>query len=145
MIQGPNIEELEASFFRGLNSVAEPLVRAGFGAPGPCGIGLIVLETMGRKTGHARNIPLLAHLMGEYVVVGTVRNRRSQWLRNLSANPRAHYWLYGVRHKATAYVAAPWLQAREMSALPSALRASICAVLPMTRQTGFGFAILARR
>ena len=40
---------LEREFFRTLNRVVEPMVRAGFGSPRIVPGGLIVLETLGRR------------------------------------------------------------------------------------------------
>ena len=42
---------VEQRFFRGLNSVVEPLVRAGVGSPARSPASLIVLETIGFRSG----------------------------------------------------------------------------------------------
>src|ERR1700730_2345986 len=96
------IERLEAEFFRGLNQFVEPLVRAGLGAPVLFPAGAIVVETRGRKSGRRSNVPLLAALVGDLVVVSTVR-RRSNWVKNLAAHPEIRYWLGGREREATAY------------------------------------------
>ena len=88
------LERLEADFFRGLNQIVEPLVRAGLGAPVLFPAGAIVIETFGRKTGNLSSVPLMAALVGDLVVVSTVR-RRSNWLKNLAAHPEVRYWLDG--------------------------------------------------
>ncbi len=101
----PSLQNLEAEFFRNLNQVVEPLVRAGFGSPAFWPTAAIVLEATGRKTGQTLRVPLLATRWGEFVIVSTVR-RRSHWLRNLAANAEVGYWLGGERHEATAFVIA---------------------------------------
>jgi deazaflavin-dependent oxidoreductase (nitroreductase family) len=99
----PNPASLQADFFRGLNAVIEPLVRAGF-ASSPCSpTSLIVLETRGRKTGRQLNVPLLATRIGPVVWVSTFR-RQSGWIKNLRANAEIRYWLGGKSHEATATV-----------------------------------------
>jgi deazaflavin-dependent oxidoreductase (nitroreductase family) len=97
---------LENDFYRGLNSVIEPLVRAGFGSPILWPTGAIVLETMGRNTGQKFNVPLLATRIGDLIVVSTYR-RRSQWVKNLTANTETCYWMGGRLHEATAFVFTP--------------------------------------
>ena len=69
------LERLETEFFRGLNQFVEPMVRAGLGAPVLFPAGAIVIEINGRKTGRVSKVPLIAALVGELVVVGTVRRR----------------------------------------------------------------------
>jgi deazaflavin-dependent oxidoreductase (nitroreductase family) len=98
-----NPAKLEADFFRGLNSLIEPFIRAGF-ASLPCSpMGLIVLETTGRKTARKFNIPLMATHIGRFVLVSTFRNQ-SEWIKNLRANSQIRYWLGGKAHEATAIV-----------------------------------------
>ena len=50
---------LETEFFRTLNLLVEPAVRAGCGSPGIAPTGLIVLETKGRHTGIPYRTPVL--------------------------------------------------------------------------------------
>src|SRR5258706_260204 len=101
-----NLERMHGDFFRGLNQVVEPLIRAGLGAPILTPVGAIVIETQGRKTGQTLSVPLLAALVGDLVVVSTVR-RRSNWLKNLAANPAVRYWLSGRQREATAFAIGP--------------------------------------
>ena len=67
---------LETEFFRTLNSLVEPAVRAGYGSPGVAPTGLIVLGTKGRRTGIPYRTPVLARLIGDYPLIATVRGER---------------------------------------------------------------------
>jgi F420H(2)-dependent quinone reductase len=96
------LERLEAEYFRMLNQFVEPMVRYGLGAPGLLPAGAIVIETRGRKTGLASRVPLMAALAGDLVIVSTVR-RKSNWLRNLSAQPVVRYWMGGRELEARAF------------------------------------------
>ena len=138
----PNLERMQADFFRGLNQVVEPLVRAGLGAPVLSPVGAIVVETQGRKTGQILNVPLLAALVGDLVVISTVR-RRSNWLKNLAANPEVRYWLGGKQHEATAFAIGP--QIEPVEDLPPRVSCLANALKQHSALFGTGFAILVPR
>ena len=86
--------------FRTLNSVVRPIAKAGLTSPLPIGIGIVVVETTGRKSGK-RGVPLVATRIGDRIDVSTVR-RDSQWVKNLAADPDGAVWLKGERREATA-------------------------------------------
>ncbi len=100
-------EPLEALMFGTLNTVIEPLVRAGVAIPLPCPQSLIVLETRGRTTGQLRRTPLVAAIVGDLAVVGTVRARSSQWIRNAAASSNLRYFKFGRAREAQAFVFIP--------------------------------------
>ena len=95
---------IEGGFFRSLNRVVEPLVRAGFGAPLLAFSGLIALETTGWRTGQVHRLPVLATMIEDHALVSTVRADRSHWVRNLRENSRVRYWLGGEVREASALV-----------------------------------------
>ena len=138
------LERLEAEFYRELNRVVEPLVRAGVGAPGLVPAGAIVVEIESRKTGRIAKVPLLATLIGELVLVSTVR-RRSQWLKNLTANPEVRYWLGGQAREATAIVLTPGEKIAEVDRLPPIVRCLATTLRPYSSSFGGGVAILVPR
>lgn len=96
--------EVEISLFSALNRLVEPAVRAGFGSLWILPVGLIVLETTGRKTGLPQRVPLLAAMIAGHVVVSTVRVQQSQWLRNALENPDVRFWLRGQELRARAII-----------------------------------------
>ena len=79
-------------------------MRAGFGSLWIFPVGLIVLETTGRKTGLPQRVPLLAAMIGGHIVVSTVRAQESQWLRNVLEDPDVGYWLRGQELRGRAIV-----------------------------------------
>ncbi len=89
--------------FRALNSVLLPSVRSGLASPLPVGLGLVVVETTGRKSGLSRQVPVVAFRAGDDITVSTVRGD-SQWLANLEATPEAAVWRNGVRREVSATV-----------------------------------------
>jgi deazaflavin-dependent oxidoreductase (nitroreductase family) len=133
---------LEVEFFRMLNRVVEPVVRRGFGSPRLAPSGFIVLETVGRKSGELRRSPLAATRIGRHMIVATFRGDRSQWVRNLAAQPRARYWSRGVAHDANAFVIQEG--ARMPASLPAPLRRVARFLVPYTR-AGWAFAVLSPR
>lgn len=135
-------ERLEIGFFRGLNQFIEPLVRAGFGAPSLFPASAIVIETQGRKSGRRSNIPLMSALVGDLIVVSTVR-RRSNWLKNLAANPDVRYWLGGREREATAFAIGPEIDTR--ADLPPRVNCLAAALKQQSVLFGTGFAILMPR
>ena len=80
------VSKCTGRLFRAVNTVVDPVARRGWLAPGPLGAGVIVLDTVGRRSGRPRSTPLLAARVGDRLVVGTVRGR-SDWMANLGADP----------------------------------------------------------
>jgi deazaflavin-dependent oxidoreductase (nitroreductase family) len=135
------LSQLEANVFGALNQFAEPLIRAGFGNPILWPTGTVVIETVGRKTGRKLNVPLVATRIGEVLVVSTLR-RRSQWLRNIAANPEIRFWMGGRAHEATAFVLGSALARLPREDLPPLARFIANALAPYSSLFGAGFAIL---
>ena len=136
------LRQFEGDFFSGLNSVVEPYLRAGFGTPGPCANGIVLLETTGRKSGRTINVPLMAVSFGDIVVVSTVRARRSQWIRNVVANPEVRYWLHGRARKARACVIGDGERAGSRDGMPLRVRAIASMLHPLTITDDVAFAVL---
>ncbi|MFY9610399.1 MAG: nitroreductase/quinone reductase family protein [Blastocatellia bacterium] len=136
------LERLESDFFRGLNQFVEPLVRAGLGAPVLSPMGAIVIEAKGRKSGRRSKVPLMAALIGDLVVVSTVR-RRTNWLKNLAAHPEVRYWLGGREREATAFAIGPGIESP--SEMPPRVRCLASALKQHSTLFGTGFAILMPR
>lgn len=95
--------------FRALNRVVLPAVKKGLASPLPLGFGLVVLETVGRKSGLRRQMPLVSARLGNTVVVSTVR-QKSQWLENVAAAGSASVWVGGRSRPGTATVRRGHLQ-----------------------------------
>jgi deazaflavin-dependent oxidoreductase (nitroreductase family) len=130
---------VEAQFFRLLNRIVEPRVRAGWGSFRSVPGGLIVLETTGRKTGRRSRMPLAAVRMNGYTLVSTFRGDRSGWVRNLAAHPDCRYWVGGRPRRGRAFVIS---SARRSHTIPSELRWLVPILLPYT-YAGWAFAVLA--
>jgi deazaflavin-dependent oxidoreductase (nitroreductase family) len=135
-------QNLEAQFYRGLNGVLEPAIRAGLGAPLLTPTGLVVVEMTGAKSGKPRRVPLAALRIGCHLLVGTVRGERSLWVRNLAACGDARVWLAARARPMRAFVLRPGASTRAPRALTATLRPLWRALTPLTAR-GFAFALLA--
>ena len=133
---------IEAAFFKQLNSIAKPRIKAGLGSPGLLPTGLIVLETVGRKSGRTFEIPVVASTFGDYILIGTVRGS-SQWIKNLAAMSEVDYWIKGKTRQASVNVFLPGqdTEAQKIT-LPIWLTPLINALSRITGHTGGSFAIL---
>jgi len=132
---------IEAEFFRMLNRIVEPRVRAGWGSPRLAPGGLVVLETKGRRTGRRSRVPLAAMQLRDHVVVSTFRGDRSQWVKNAQANPEVRYWLRGRPRQARAVVLSPNGNDPDLRSLPAPLRLLARFLQPYTC-AGWAFALL---
>ena len=141
---GQEFARVESEFYRSLNSVVEPLIRAGFANPLLWPTGAIVLEVTGRKTGQTIRVPLLATRVGDLFVVSTYR-RRSEWVKNLAANPEARYWLGGRPYDATAFVLTGDNQSSSLDNLPPRAACLGGLLKQQSQLFGLSFAILAPR
>jgi deazaflavin-dependent oxidoreductase (nitroreductase family) len=135
---------IEVEFFRAVNRVVEPIVRAGVGSPRIAPGGFIVLETRGRRTGRLRRSPLAATRIGSHVFVATYRGRRSQWVRNLAAQPYTRFWLGGKPRDARAFVMHEGKRFRVPKSLPPPLQKVVKYLAPYTK-SGWAFAVLSPR
>ncbi len=135
--------QLEAEYFRALNRIVEPLVRAGCGSPGIFPMGLVVLETKGWRTGRPHRTPVLASVIGEYLLVSTVRGRRSHWVKNLSRDTDIQYWSGGRLRAARAILFAPDEEGPNLQGLPPLLTSLGANLTCLARDLGCAFALLA--
>jgi hypothetical protein len=133
---------LEAEFFRALNALIEPAVRAGCGSPGLVPTGLVVVETTGAVSGRPRRVPLLATVLDGCVFVSTVRVPRAQWVDNLRAHPDVRYWLAGREHRGRAVVLAPGVASPDTDRLPPLARAIAQGLLAPGTAIGWTFAVI---
>lgn len=137
-----NRPSVELQFFRMLNGLLEPSIRAGIGSPRLAPGGFIVVEARGRKTGRRIRTPLAALRLGNHVLVSTFRGGRSTWVKNLSAGPDVRYWLGGRVRRARATVISADDPKPSVADLPRPLRLLAQVLAPYTH-AGWAFAILA--
>ena len=71
---------------RQVNALVEPVARQGWLAPTPLGAGLVVIDTIGRRSGRPRATPVMAARIGSQLLVGTVRGS-SHWMANHAEDP----------------------------------------------------------
>jgi F420H(2)-dependent quinone reductase len=131
--------------FGSLNTVIETLVRAGVVMPLPCPQSLIVLESRGRTTGQLRRTPLVAKIIGDLAVIGTVRARRSQWIRNAAASPNVRYFRFGRAREAQAFVFIPGERELVLGSMSRLAQFFAAAMVPSAEAANFAFAILVDR
>lgn len=132
----------EADFFRALNALVEPAVRAGLGAPVLWPTGLILLETTGRASGQPRRVPLVATVLEGCVFTATVRGPRSQWMQNLAANPRARCWIAGAERSGRALLFAPGAPPPALDGLPPTARAVAEGLVAPATRCGWSVAVI---
>ncbi|MBI5949951.1 MAG: nitroreductase family deazaflavin-dependent oxidoreductase [Chloroflexi bacterium] len=133
---------IEAEFFRALNACVEPVVRAGAGSPGLVPVGMVVVETVGARTGTPRPVPLVATLLEGCLIVSTVRGRQSRWMRNLKAHPRVRYWIAGEEHAGIAHVFEGHEIPASAEALPPLTRTVATRMLGPGTAWGWTFAVI---
>ena len=136
------LRAVETEFFRLLNRLVEPPIRAGWASPRFVPGGLIVLEHRGRRSGRRARVPLAAVRIDGHLVVSTFRGARSQWVKNLAAHPDVRYWLRGRASNARALVISSRHRRRIPRSLPPAVRWLVHVVTPYT-YAGWAFAVLA--
>jgi len=146
MILGPdsvltNFYKFEQKLFRGLNSVIEPAVRRGFGSPTLAPASLIVLETVGFKSGKQRRTPLWSFCLGHYRIVSTARGERSFWVKNLLQQPKVSYYLGGRRRDSHAIVIAEGAPQHSAATLSPVMR-KLTEMFARYARGGWAFAIL---
>lgn len=132
---------METEFFRTLNSLVEPAVRAGCGAPGVAPTGFIVLETKDRLTGIPHRTPVLATL-GGHLLIATVRGERAQWIKNVRVAPDVRYWLRGRLREARALVFTPDESPPDTQGLPTLVHFIASSFDATASELGIAFAIL---
>ena len=133
--------QAEVAFFRSLNAWAEPLARSGALSPGVLPAGLVLVEVRGRSSGIAHPVPLVATRLGEAILVSTARGSRSQWVRNLIANPGVRYWLHGRARDGRAVVVAPGSPAPDVRDETLVVRGLVSQLYPWT-MAGWAFAVI---
>jgi deazaflavin-dependent oxidoreductase (nitroreductase family) len=94
-----NLPAVPRMVFAALNRVGEPIARSGIASMLPIGPSLVTLETIGRRTGEVRAVPLLAIRVGRHAWTATVRHG-SQWVANVERRSAAHVWIGGRRRVA---------------------------------------------
>lgn len=134
-------ERIERNFFRLLNTVVEPAVRKGLGSSRFIPAGLIVLESVGFKSGQTRRTPLVATRLQGYVFVNTARGERSFWVKNLLKKPRTQFYLGGKARQAQAFVIAPGKRYRRPASLPPTIGKVTDFLAPYTKE-GWAFVVL---
>lgn len=132
---------IEQSIFRALNAVVEPAVRRGIGSSSLTPASLIVLETVGFKSGATRRTPLWSICLGRYRIVSTARGDRSFWVKNILKQPKIRYYVGGKPRESKAIVIAPGTAMQKSQRLTPVMR-KLVKLLSTMSQAGWAFAIL---
>jgi len=135
------LAKFEKNAFRRLNSVVEPAVRRGIGSLTLAPATLIVLETLGFKSGKQRRTPLWSFRLGRYRIVSTARGDRSFWVKNLLKEPKVSYYLGGKRRESNAFVITSNMLQQHSVQLPPILQQLAKTFFRNTR-SGWTFAVL---
>ena len=143
MTKSNAVTKLEAEYYRALNFIVEPVVRAGCGPTGTVPIGLIVLETKGWRTGRWHRTTVLANVIDDCLLVSTVRGRRSHWIKNLRHNAEMRYWSGDQPHQATAIVFAPDEDIPNLRGWPALFSSLAASLASPVKDLGCAFALLA--
>ena len=133
--------KLEKTVFRSINSLVEPAVRKGIASSRLTPASLIVLETLGFKSGQQRRTPLWSFRLGKYRIVSTARGDRSFWVKNIVKQPRVSYYVGGKRRESNALVIAGSLTKKQLLELSPIMR-KLCTLLANYAQSGWTFAVL---
>ena len=136
------IAQLEAGAFSALNQIAGPAIQAGLLSPGLLPAGVIELETVGWRTGRTHRTPLLAGAIGEFLLVSTVRGRRSHWVKNVRRSVDIRYWSGGRSRPARATVFAPDEEQVNFDDLPSYLLPLAANLACLAPPSGCAFVLL---
>ena len=78
------------------------------------------------------------------MVVATFRGDRSQWVKNLRAQPSTRYWLRGKPRDARAFVMVEGKRFRMPKSLPAGMKRVVRLLQPYTKE-GWAFAVLSPR
>lgn len=135
--------KMEQRFFRALNGVVEPAVRRGIFSSSLLPTTLIVLESVGYKSGLVRRTPLFCQQLGSHVLISTGRGKRSFWVRNVAQQGEVSYFIGGRKVLALAQV----FNAQNPAArdhLPPLLR-PFTGCLNALIERGWAFTLLAPR
>ena len=119
-----------------------PAVRCGIGSPRFAPGGLIVLESVGFKSGQIRRTPLVATRFMGFTLISTARGDRSFWVKNLQQKPRVRYYVGGKAREAKAFVMMPDKRYRRPGSLPDFIGRITDFLAPYT-ESGWAFAVLA--
>ena len=132
---------LEKELFRRINGVVDPLVSRGVASSAATPASLIVLESVGFKSGLARRTPLWSFRLGPYRLVSTARGRRSFWVKNLQKQAQVQYFLGGEEVSSEAIVLAPGYDNLDQWELSPWLERTMDALRRLSHR-GWAFALL---